>query len=89
MNNEKEQLAKLLQEKNSSLPYQKALTLVELLWEDFEATYAKAGHDYKGKELTERVVRQWVQNYGERLHEVAAMNPKYAGLLSDEEDTKH
>ena len=89
MSGGKEQLVALLLEKNTVLSRSKAQILVELLWEDFEATYAKAGHDYQGQEVTERVVRQWIQNYGSRLHEVAAMNPKYAKLLSSDEDTKH
>ena len=89
MSQEKDHLVTLLLEKNSQLSRSKALTLVELLWEDFEATYAKAGHDYQGREVTERVVRQWIQNYGERLHEVASMNPKYAAILSHEDDPKH
>ncbi|MGD7046099.1 YfhJ family protein [Jeotgalibacillus proteolyticus] len=89
MNEEKQSLTALLLEKNQELSAAKAQTLVDLLWEDFEATYAKAGHDYQGKEVTTRVVRQWIVNYGERLHQVAAMNPKYAELLSSQEDTKH
>ncbi|TDL30655.1 hypothetical protein E2R51_16825 [Jeotgalibacillus sp. S-D1] len=89
MSEEKLGLVTLLLEKSPALTRSKAQTLVELLWEDFEATYAKAGHDYQGREVTERVVRQWIQNYGERLHEVAAMNPKYAALLSSDEDTRH
>jgi len=87
MNEEQNELVTLLLEQNSTLSRENAQTLIELLWEDFEATYAKAGHDYQGKEVTERVVRQWVVNYGERLHEVAAMNPKYAALLSSNKGT--
>jgi len=87
MSDEQNELVTLLLEKNATLSRANAQTLVELLWEDFEATYAKAGHDYQGKEVTERVVRQWIVNYGERLHEVAAMNPKYAALLSGNEGT--
>lgn len=78
-----ERLTAILLEKNQQLTYEKARTLVELLWEDFETTYAKAGRSYKGSEMTEKVVRQWIENYGPRLHEFVATNPKYAHLLSD------
>ncbi|PTL39279.1 YfhJ family protein [Alkalicoccus saliphilus] len=66
-----------LLEKNSSLSYAEARTWVELLWEDFEATYAKAGYEYKGKETTEKIVIQWIDNYGPELHEMIRNNPKY------------
>lgn len=72
-----ERLTKSLLEKNDQLSYAEARTWVELLWEDFEATYAKAGHKYKGKEMTEKVLRQWIDNYGSRLHDVLKNNPKY------------
>ncbi|GLY11464.1 YfhJ family protein [Pseudobacillus badius] len=84
-----ERLTSLLLSKNSSLSYARARTWVELLWEDFEATYAKAGRDYQGKELTEKVIRQWLENYGSRLHEFAGRNPKYSHLLEDENDLAH
>ncbi|MFE8700572.1 YfhJ family protein [Cytobacillus sp. FJAT-54145] len=79
-------LIELLLEKNKDLSAQEAQTWVELLWDDFETTYAKAGREYKGSEMTEKVVRQWIQNYGERLHEFVANNPKYKHFL--EQDPK-
>ncbi|MEK4031057.1 MULTISPECIES: YfhJ family protein [Bacillaceae] len=84
-----ERLTNLLLSKNERLSHARARTWVELLWEDFETTYAKAGHDYQGKELTEKVVRQWLENYGDRLHEFAGRNPKYSHLLKDENDLMH
>ncbi|KKB33763.1 YfhJ family protein [Bacillus thermotolerans] len=84
-----ERLTTLLLSKNESLSRARARTWVELLWEDFEATYAKAGYEYKGKEMTEKVVRQWLENYGSRLHEFAARNPKYSHLLKDDDDPLH
>jgi hypothetical protein len=77
----KEELIVLLIEQNKHLSYEQARVWVELLWDDFETTYARAGHEYRGKELTEKVVRQWIQNYGSRLHEFVAKNPKYKDLL--------
>ncbi|MFY4776476.1 YfhJ family protein [Metabacillus sp. RGM 3146] len=71
-----ERLASLLLEKNNSLSPEKARTWVELLWEDFETTRAKAGRDYQGKEVTERIVRQMIDAYGDKLHHFAALNPK-------------
>lgn len=79
------QLTELLLKKNDKLSVEKAQTWVELLWSDFEATYAKAGYEYRGAEYTERIVRQLIESYGDKLHEFAAKNPKYAHLLKDEE----
>ncbi len=56
----------ILMDENSKLTYEKARTWIELVWEDFEATYAKAGYEYKGKEVTEKVVRQWITTYGSK-----------------------
>ncbi|PRO65474.1 YfhJ family protein [Alkalicoccus urumqiensis] len=70
-------LTEMLLEKNDQLSYMDARTWVELLWEDFEATRAKAGREYQGKEMTERIVEQWIQHYGPRLHELAQTHPQY------------
>ncbi|MBV7506429.1 YfhJ family protein [Bacillus sp. sid0103] len=87
MNSYHEELAKLLLSKNDKLSYNQARTWVELLWEDFETTYAKAGWEYKGSEMTERIVKQWIENYGEKLHEFAATNPKYKDLLKQDKNS--
>jgi hypothetical protein len=79
-----ENLIQLLLEKNSQLTEMQARTWVELLWEDFESTYAKAGREYKGPEMSEKVVRNWIENYGEKLHEFIANNPKYKHILESE-----
>lgn len=79
-----ENLTKELLEINPFLSENKARTWIELLWSDFEATYAKAGHRYKGPEFTERIIRQWVESYGGKLHEFVARNPKYAHLLDED-----
>ncbi|AZB41893.1 hypothetical protein CEF21_06000 [Bacillus sp. FJAT-42376] len=84
-----ERLTDLLLLKNDSLAYAQARTWVELLWEDFEATYAKAGEKYKGKEMTEAIVRKWIEQYGPRLHEFVASNPKYKHLLNQDDYLKH
>ncbi|WP_223703449.1 YfhJ family protein [Sutcliffiella deserti] len=80
-----ERLTDQLLEKNSSLSYEKARTWVELLWEDFEATYAKAGYSYKGKELTERMVSDLIDRHGATLHQFLANNPKYKHLLANDD----
>lgn len=89
MNDYHEKLAKLLLGKNDQLSYHQARTWVELLWEDFETTYAKAGREYQGSEMTERIVKQWIENYGEKLHEFAATNPKYKDFLNQAKHTLH
>lgn len=89
MNEYFERLTNELLKKNKSLAYAQARTWVELLWEDFETTYARAGHSYKGKELTEKVVRQWIEQYGETLHEFRTDHPKYKHLLNRDDYLKH
>lgn len=78
-----EQLTIELQEKNHTITEDKARIWIELLVSDFESSYAKAGYDYQGTEVVEKVVRQWIDSYGENIHEFAASNPKYAHLLND------
>lgn len=80
-------LTELLLQKNQNLSVNKARTWVELLWSDFEATYAKAGYVYRGAEYTERIVRQWIESYGDKIHEFAGKNPKYAHLLEDDQES--
>lgn len=65
------------------LSYAQARTWVELLWGDFEATFAKAGHPYRGKELTERVVKEWIEHYGAQLHLFQNDKPSYQDLFSE------
>jgi fatty-acid desaturase len=89
MNDYHERLASLLLEKNPHMSRQKALTWVELLWDDFETTSAKAGREYKGSELTEKIVTQWIQHYGGKLHEFVATNPKYKHFLKDDDKKLH
>ena len=89
MNDYHERLAHLLLEKNDHISYQQALTWVELLWDDFETTSAKAGREYQGSEMTEMVVRQWIQHYGENLHEFVATNPKYKDFLKQDKNKLH
>lgn len=76
-----ERLTNRLLENNDHLSYSEARTWIELLWEDFETTYAKAGQDYKGKEVTERVLNQWIDNHGSKLHEILLEKPKYKELF--------
>ena len=86
MNDYHERLAKLLLEKNEQISPNQALTWVELMWDDFETTAAKAGRDYLGSEMTERIVRQWIENYGDKLHDFVAKNPKYQHFLNQDKN---
>lgn len=80
----REELVELLLQKNEKLTYEKAQKWVEFLWEDFEATAAKAGN-YHGSYVTERIVKQWIENYGDKLHEFQTLNPKYAHLFENDD----
>ena len=84
-----EKLTKNLLEVNDSLSYAQARVWIEVLWEDFETTRAKAGHSYRGTDMTERIIQSWIINYGPRLHEFVATNPKYAHLLNTDEHLRH
>ncbi|MBU8880596.1 YfhJ family protein [Bacillus sp. FJAT-29790] len=81
MNSYQKRLFERLLEINEQLSAGQAQTWVELLWDDFETTYARAGMEYKGSEMTEKVVSQWIEYYGDKLHEFVAHNPKYKHLL--------
>ncbi|CEG23558.1 hypothetical protein BN1080_02556 [Planococcus massiliensis] len=83
MNEIIDQLVIELLEKNTNLSEEKARTWIELLVSDFEASYAKAGYDYQGTAVVEKVIRQWISSYGDKIHEFAGTNPKYAHLLED------
>lgn len=83
MNETIDQLVMELLDKNANLSEEKARTWIELLVSDFEASYAKAGYDYQGAAVVEKVIRQWISSYGDKIHEFAGTNPKYAHLLED------
>jgi hypothetical protein len=87
MNDYQERLAKLLLAKNDQLTINQARTWVELLWDDFETTQAKAGREYLGSETTERIVKQWIESYGAKLHEFVATNPKYKDFFKQEKNS--
>ncbi|WP_342598986.1 YfhJ family protein [Psychrobacillus sp. FSL H8-0483] len=74
-------LTKQLLEKNEQLSASKARAWIELLWSDFESSYARAGYDYKGAAVTEMVIKKWIDGYGGQLHEFASTNEKYKHLL--------
>ncbi|KGX87415.1 hypothetical protein N781_14355 [Pontibacillus halophilus JSM 076056 = DSM 19796] len=87
MNDTYKRLTQHLLERNNELTHDQAREWVESLWEDFEATRAKAGRQYQGKEVTERVVRQWIDSLGPRLNEFASNNPKYKHLLQKKDES--
>ena len=75
-----ERLAERLEERNQELSKEQARTWVESLWEDFEATYAKAGRKYRGPETTEAVVVKWIEQYGPYLHRYQPGQKKFSHL---------
>ncbi|KMK74945.1 YfhJ family protein [Alkalihalobacillus pseudalcaliphilus] len=77
-------LTEKLLEKNEQLSVNQARTWVEGLWEDFEATNAKAGRTYKGQDVTEKIVLKWIEQYGPHLHKYQPRNEKFAHLNEDD-----
>ncbi|WP_144511783.1 YfhJ family protein [Bacillus sp. FJAT-22090] len=80
-----DELTKQLLDKNDQLSAAKARAWIELLWSDFESSYARAGYEYKGAAVTEMVIKKWIDGYGEQLHEFASSNEKYKHLLETDE----
>ncbi|WP_138420760.1 YfhJ family protein [Aquibacillus sediminis] len=78
-----ERLAERLYNKNGSLTIDEAKTWVELLWEDFDTTRAKAGREYQGKQVTEQIVLRWIDQYGPNLHEFLKRHPKYQKMFDN------
>lgn len=87
MNDIYDRLVKRLLEKNDFLSYHQAKVWIEILWEDFEVTRAKAGFEYEGKPVTEKIVNKWIDSYGSQLHHFK--NPKYNHLLNTSNYLKH
>ncbi|MBO9130964.1 YfhJ family protein [Bacillus sp. 165] len=88
MNEALKRLTAKLLKKNEFLSYAQAQAWVELLWEDFEATYAKAG-EYHGNEMTEAVVAKRIEQHGTHFHLVKTNNPKYSHLINSDDYLKH
>lgn len=78
-----EQLTELLLKENSHLTYSQAKVWIEWLWEDFEATYAKAG-EYHGEQMSKKVVTQFIYQYGKYLHETELKIAKPPGYQIEE-----
>ncbi|WML43063.1 YfhJ family protein [Neobacillus sp. PS3-40] len=89
MNDYHEKLTNLLLDKNDYLSYAQARIWVELLWDDFETTFVRAGVESLGSETTELVVKQWIEQYGGHLHEFAGENLKYKGYFEQDKNTLH
>ncbi|EUJ22609.1 hypothetical protein HB852_12240 [Listeria grandensis] len=63
-----EKLKQELLEINPNLTEDEALWWVEMLWTDFEATYAKAGYPYRGVEYANDYVSKQIKQHGASLH---------------------
>ncbi|TCI50231.1 hypothetical protein EVJ30_13405 [Exiguobacterium sp. SH5S13] len=75
-------LAEILRDKNDLLNEDEALTWVEVLWEDFEATLARAGEPYPGEAKSFQYVVQQIDAYGAQLHLFQTKNEKFKHLIS-------
>ncbi|MBC1504722.1 hypothetical protein HB825_10170 [Listeria booriae] len=63
-----EKLQAELMEVNPNLTADEALWWVEMLWSDFEASYAKAGYPYRGEEYASDYVAKQIKQHGASLH---------------------
>ena len=80
------ELAEELQKVNETLTPLEALTWVEVLWEDFEATLAKAGEKYQGEAVAVRFVQQQIKQHGPMLHRFNTTNDKFKHLMIGRDD---
>jgi len=77
-----QQLAEELLQVNEVLTPEEALTWVEVLWEDFEATLARAGEKYQGEAVAVHFVEQQIKQYGAMLHRFNTTNEKFKHLMT-------
>lgn len=75
-------LAEILKINNDLLTDEEALTWVEVLWEDFETTLARAGEPYPGEAKSFQYVVQQIEAYGAQLHLFQTKNEKFKHLMS-------
>ncbi|EUJ29123.1 hypothetical protein MFLO_11060 [Listeria floridensis FSL S10-1187] len=68
MNQYVEELTKALEAKNPNLTHDQALWWIEMLWSDFESSYAKAGYPYRGAEYAADYVKRQIEQHGATLH---------------------
>jgi hypothetical protein len=76
------QLAEDLLQVNDVLTPDEALTWVEVLWEDFEATLARAGEKYQGEAGAVHFVEQQIKQHGAMLHRFNTTNEKFKHLMT-------
>jgi hypothetical protein len=90
MNTHIQQLTELLLAENKHLTYTQARVWVEWIWEDFEATYAKAGQ-YHGELMSKKFVKQFIQQYGRFLHEtnLSIANPPVDRFTEEDDQPVH
>lgn len=79
MNDYQNKLTSLLLEKNENISYWQAKIWVEFLWNDIEMSYEPPNRafDLHRIKITEKTVRQWIEQYGMTLHEFVHNHPKY------------
>ncbi|GAB2534378.1 YfhJ family protein [Gracilibacillus alcaliphilus] len=89
MHEEIQKLSEELLQRDSSLTVLEARSWIELLWEDFESTRAKAGRKYEGADITVKFVRHFIAQYGDSLADFATRYPKYQKLIDQNNRTVH
>ena len=88
MNDIYEALTKELLDKMTNFLTRKLVRGLNYCGKIFKQLMQKSGR-YQGEEMTEQVVRSWINNHGGRLHEMRTNNPKYSHLINQEDHLKH
>lgn len=74
-------LTTLLLEKNEQISYWQARIWIEILWNDIEMTYPTRTNDIYRVKTIEKSIRDWIEQYGDVLHEFVHNHPRYEHLF--------
>lgn len=78
LNDYQNKLTNFLLEKNDHISYWQAKIWVEFLWYDIEMSLPPNKlSDLQQIRATEKVIREWINQYGMTLHEFVHEHPKY------------
>lgn len=88
MNDYQKRLTNLLLEKNNYISYWQARTWIKVLWHEIEATYPHPNWYYQAKAV-EKVIREWILQYGDQIHELVDKQPDLKRLFTVDKKLLH